>query len=78
MPKARRTSSLSNKLRYILAKKYMDSDGSLSGEMMLNEDDSGYLEGILDSTDDKNVRQDVKTILEYLEADGTVILEIRH
>lgn len=78
LPKPRASNSLEDKLRYIFARKFLDSDGSMSGEFSLDKSHIDYLMGIYDSTDDKFMRKGLTAIMDAIHADGEARLEIRH
>ena len=78
VPKPLEGRSLSDSLRYTFAKRFMDSDGSMSGEFTLDRSHIGYLEGLLDAISDRRITDDIKRLLKLIEQDGDVNLEIRH
>ena len=44
---------LPDEIKYVLARKYQDHDGSLSGKTILNYEHIPYLEGLRDAGNDK-------------------------
>lgn len=49
LPVKTKPTSLSDEVKYALAKKYFDNDGTLSGAISLNESDIPYLDGLRDA-----------------------------
>lgn len=57
-------------IKYPLARRYMNHDGSLSGEVVLTRDDLPYLEGLADAGPtevSKGARTLIDAIREHLE-----------
>lgn len=49
-------------IKYPMARKYQEHDGSLSGSTILNKDDDPYLEGLRDGGDD-SLRKDAEALI---------------
>lgn len=68
-----RHASLCDGLKYILAGRYWDHDGSLHGEdTYLTATDLSYLCGIRDGSRDKDVIKGINILLEAIEKYGCV------
>ena len=62
----RESKSLPNAIKYPLARKYQDHDGSLSGTTILDETNIPYLEGLRDGGN-KEVSKGAKILIEAIK-----------
>ncbi len=70
--------SLPKALKYIIARRLWDHDGSLSGEpVVINASEVPYLEGIRDATSDTDVNRAARQLIEAIIKHGTIELSIR-
>lgn len=70
--------SLSKQLKYILARKYWDHDGSLTGEpMALTSDDVPYLAGVRDGSSDVDCARSAQELIDAIAKFGTVEILIQ-
>jgi hypothetical protein len=77
VPKPVATRALPDSLRCLFAKRFLDSDGSVSGSFTLDSSNCGYLEGILDCVSDKDTRTSILMLKDIISRDGSVTLQIR-
>ena len=66
-----RTHELPTAIKYPLAKRYQDHDGSLGGETILDGSDIPYLEGLRDSGNG-DVSTGARLLVEALEKHGAM------
>ncbi len=70
--------SLPKALKYIMARRLWDHDGSLSGDpVVINASEVPYLEGVRDATSDVDVNRAAKQLIEAIIKHGTIELSIR-
>ena len=62
-------------IKYPMARRYMDHDGSLSGEIMLNHEDIGFLEGLREAGN-KEVRSGAIDLIEAIEKYDRIVFKI--
>ena len=64
---------ITDQLKYILAPKYWDHDGSLRGEdVYLTREDIPYLSGVSDGSRDADVRKGIKILIDAINKYGSV------
>lgn len=64
---------LPSALKYKLAPRYLDHDGSLGTDWVtLGAEEIPYLEGLRDGSTDPEVRKGIETLLVALRSDGAV------
>ncbi len=64
---------ITDQLKYILAPRFWDHDGSLRGEdVYLTEAEVHYLSGVSDGSRDKDVREGIKILIDAINKYGGV------
>ena len=73
MPMVSNKTKLPRALKYIISKKFWGHDGSLAGDsIILCDSNIDYLNGILDTTDNVEVRDAIRLILKSIEQYGMI------
>lgn len=76
-PQARKTVSLSKALKYILARRYFDQDGSCSSDWTtIGTGELPYLYGIRDGSTDAEVSRDIQKVIDMIEKHGSCEIRI--
>lgn len=59
-------------LKYILAKRFFEHDGTLRGDVFLGPGHASYLEGVRDAATSHEVRQGAEALLEAIDKHKTI------
>lgn len=59
-------------LKYTLARRFFDHDGTLRGDVFLGRGHVLYLEGVRDATNNSEVRQGAEALIDALEKHNTI------
>ena len=71
----KKKNSLPSGIKYPLARKYMDHDGSLTGKTELSHEDIPYLEGLRDAGNEE-VQKGASILIEAIEKYDCILFSI--